>query len=83
MAKEEEIHIVFVNARSAWALSRKRPKMALVAFVRSVSETGCGFAGIRNRGTSMKKKVPDWFVKKIIIINSQDSKAPSKAHENH
>ena len=55
MAKEEEIHIVFVNVRSAWALSRKRPKMALVAFVRSVSETGCGFAGIRNRGTSMKK----------------------------
>ena len=44
-----------------------------VAFVRSVRETVCGlvvFLGIRNQGTSMKNKVPNLFVKKIIIINS-------------
>ena len=44
-----------------------------VAFVRSVSETGCAlvtFLRIRNLRTSMKNKVPDWFVKKIIIINN-------------
>ena len=42
-----------------------------------VSEAGCAlvtFLRISNRGTSMRNKVPDLFVKEIIIINSLDSK---------